>query len=796
MKLKEFGLVVLLFLLLTAIFSYKIFQGYIPLPTDLIVGAYHPWYGHHYNGYPLGVPVKNPKLSDAVSIFYPLKALAVDNIKSGELPLWNPYMFAGYPLFANVQLGLLFPTMIFYLMFPTTIGWTLQTLSQPFLAGIFMYLLLRHLKLNPLSSIFGGIAYGFGGFTILWMQWNTQATTSMMLPVLILLEDKYFQTRNIKWGILFSLFLCFQIFAGYLPVLPPTFMCLGIWYLFRPQNYFKDLSLGLFFVLGIALSAIFTIPVAELILNSQRGVETLGSQNPFTNPGNFLTLLAPDFFGNDATGNFWGIGDHMDSTLYVGITALLFAIIGIKEFFGKREIKFAVTILALAIFFSIENPISTFLYNLGVWGGTSITMNRINFVMNFAIALLSAYGISTLKNADFKLSIKPAIWTLAAIVGIFTGIFLSRYHLNNWLFLVKGDLVGDFNNMFAHMSISIKNLILPTAISFALLAVFLFFKFFKKLQRFAPILFILILTAELFRFGWKFNVFSEPEFAYPATNLTNYLQNFPNDRIVAEADILPANMWVPFKISSIAGYDGLYPLTMAKLLAVANSDDINAAPQPRWGTINKFNSGVLDASNTRFILATKLKEGVLSPEGKVNYLLQTPNLKEVYSDNFVAVLENQDRLPRAYLADKVIKASDSGMLAAIVDKSFPLENTAITESFEFNNPDATAGGIVDYQQITNSHVQIRTQTEKDTYLVVLDGFYPGWKAFVDNRETTIHRTNYAFNGIMLPAGDHTVNFRYQPDSILYGSLISSAALLMITTFLFTSSILKKNKQRS
>jgi len=782
-KLREFGIACLLFLVLTAVFSYKVFLGYIPLPTDLIVGAYHPWYGREYAGYPLGVPVKNPKLSDAVSIFYPLKELAVDYIRSGQLPLWNPHMFAGYPLFANVQIGLLFPTMIFYLIFPMPIGWTMQTLSQPFLAGIFMFLLLRHLRLPSLPSIFGGIVYGFGGYTILWMQWNTQATTSMLLPALILLEDKYLISRQIKWGVLFSIFICIQIFAGYLPVLPPTFMCLGIWYLFRTQNFIKDISIGLYFILGIAMSAVFALPVAELVINSQRGVETLGSQNPFTHPGNFLTLLAPDFFGNDATGNFWGTGDHMDATLYTGITTILFAVIGIKEFFKRREVMFALLVLVLAIFFSIENPVSTFFYEKGIWGGTSITMNRINFVINFALALLGAFGLSALKNSDYKFSLRPAFWILASVAGVIAGVFLSRFHLNEWLFLAKDGLLGDFNNMFAHISISLNNLILPTAISICLLGFFVVIRILRPLRKFAQIVFALILIGELFRFGWKFNTFSEPEFAYPATDLTRYLQSYPNDRFVAESDILPANMWVPFKISSIAGYDGLYPLRMAKLLAVANSDDPKAAPQPRWGTVNKFNSGVLDASNTRFILATKLKEGVLSPEGTVNYLLQTPNLKEVYSDNFVAVLENQSRLPRAYVTNRASIASESAILNALVDKTYPLETTALTEDFEFNNPVATISANLDYQQITNSHVQVKTRTDQDSYLVVLDGYYPGWKAFIDGAETKIYRTNYDFRGILLPAGDHTVDFLYQPSSILYGSVISGISALLAVVLL-------------
>ena len=791
MRLKELGIAALFFLILTSVFSYKIFLGYIPLPTDLIVGAYHPWYGRNFEGYPLGVPVKNPKLSDAVSIFYPLKELAVDYLKSGQLPLWNPHMFAGYPLFANVQLGLLFPTMIFYLFLPTSVGWALQTLSQPFLAGIFMYLLLRHLKLGSLPSVFGGVVYGFGGYTIMWMQWNTQATTSMLLPALILFEDKYLISRQIKWGVLFSIFICFQIFAGYLPVLPPTFMCLGIWYLLRTQNFFKDLSLGFYLVLGIALSAVFTLPVAELVANSQRGVETLGSQNPFTHPGNFLTLIAPDFFGNDATGNFWGIGDHMDATLYAGVTTLLFAIVGVKEFFKNRVVIFAVAVFGLAALFSLENPISTFFYQMGVWGGTSITMNRVNFVMNFALAIMGAFGLSALTAPTYKFDLRPAFWVAAAAGGIVVGLFITQYILNQGLTTAKEIQMVDYNEMFKHVKVALNNLILPTLIAGGLLGSFTVLKFVKPLRKFAPALFILVLIAELFRFGWKFNTFSEPEFAYPQTDLTNYLQQFPNERFVAEGDVLPANMWVPFKISSIAGYDGLYPLRMAKLLAVANSDDPDAAPQPRWGTVNKFNSGILDATNTRFVLATQLKEGILNPEGSVNYLLQTPDLKEVYSDKFIAVLENQQSLPRAFVVGEVRKASDSAMLAAMIDKTYPLDATALSEGIDFRNTEATVSVNIEYKQITNSHVQIKTRTDQDSYLVVLDGFYPGWKAFIDGSETMIHRTNYDFRGVLLPKGGHVVDFRYQPKSIVYGGIISGIAVLIVVGLLGIPALIRR-----
>ncbi len=785
MTLKEFGIASLFFLILTCIFFYKVFFGLIPLPTDLLPGAYFPWHDYDW-GYVAGVPVKNTKLSDAISLFYPLKTLAIDDIKKGEFPLWNPHMFAGYPLYASVQVGILFPTIIFYLFLPDTLGWTLQTMSTTFFASLFMYLFLRRLKLDTLPAVFGSIAYGFGGYTLLWLQWNTQATTSMMLPILLLFEDLYLETHKIKWGIFLSICFCFQIFAGYLPVIPPTLLCLGIWYLFKSQNYLKDLKLAFFFILGVSLSAVFTLPVAELTVSSQRTLETLGSQNPFTASQNFLTLIAPDFFGSDATGNFWGIGDHIDATLYTGIVSLLLSIIGIKEYLHKKEVLFALIILAITIFVSIQNPISEFLYKAGVWGGATITMNRLNFLINFGLALLASFGIQALKKPNFKFNLSPVLWIMSSAVGIISGLLITKYLLNKWLFLMTDSVLYDSNVALVNTGVALKNLILPSAIIAGLLLVFIIIKWIKQTRKFAPFIFILVLIFELFRFGLKFNDFAPLRFLYPKTALTDYLQKFPNDRFVAEPNVVPANMWVPYGLSTIEGYDGIYPLRMAKLLAVANSDDVKAAPQPRWGILNNFNSRLLANTNTRFMLALKLEKGLPSSSGTVNYLLQTPNYKEVLSDHSVAVLENKDSLPRAFVVNQVVKSSDEQALTNLVHNNFPIRWVAFSDDLDFkSSTPAPINSTLNYKQITNSHISIDTNSDQNGYLVVLDSFYPGWKAFVDGVETKIHRTNYDFRGIMLPQGNHKVEFIYRPNSLLIGAIVSTISIIIILLCLFT-----------
>jgi uncharacterized membrane protein YfhO len=53
-------------------------------------------------------------------------------------------------------------------------------------------------------------------------------------------------------------------------------------------------------------------------------------------------------------------------------------------------------------------------------------------------------------------------------------------------------------------------------------------------------------------------------------------------------------------------------------------------------------------------------------------------------------------------------------------------------------------------------------------LVLSDTYYPGWKAFVDGKETKIYRADYAFRAIPLNAGTHRVEFTYDPISFKLG----------------------------
>jgi hypothetical protein len=74
------------------------------------------------------------------------------------------------------------------------------------------------------------------------------------------------------------------------------------------------------------------------------------------------------------------------------------------------------------------------------------------------------------------------------------------------------------------------------------------------------------------------------------------------------------------------------------------------------------------------------------------------------------------------------------------------------------------------------------------YLVIDDGWFPGWTATVDGRETPVLRADYLLRAVRLPPGRHLVRLVYAPLTYLLGATITLATALALLVVAITASI--------
>jgi uncharacterized membrane protein YfhO len=82
-------------------------------------------------------------------------------------------------------------------------------------------------------------------------------------------------------------------------------------------------------------------------------------------------------------------------------------------------------------------------------------------------------------------------------------------------------------------------------------------------------------------------------------------------------------------------------------------------------------------------------------------------------------------------------------------------------------------------------VRVRAVADRPAWLVLTDTWYPGWTARVDGREARLWRANHAFRAVRLSAGEHLVEFHYEPAWLALGLAMSGAGLAGVALLLAT-----------
>jgi len=168
----------------------------------------------------------------------------------------------------------------------------------------------------------------------------------------------------------------------------------------------------------------------------------------------------------------------------------------------------------------------------------------------------------------------------------------------------------------------------------------------------------------------------------------------------------------------------------------------------------------------------------------------TPRWRRLARLGDVAVYENARAMPRAWLASDALALGDEQMLNVIRTGKLPdgaewnpLRTALVEAPVDFKQA-AAVGDASARAEVTGreaNRVEVRTASVAPSILVLSENHFPVWRAYVDGHAAETLRVDYNLRGVVLVAGEHTVEFVYRPKSVLIGfavSLLTLAALLV------------------
>ncbi|MDH4208347.1 MAG: hypothetical protein OEV76_05695, partial [Anaerolineae bacterium] len=153
---------------------------------------------------------------DVFTYFYPYKAYVAQAIRSGSVPLWNPYLFMGAPLLANIQSAVLYPLSLplYWLSAPRMVS--VSIVAHLALAAVFSYGYARRvLGFGPWPALVSAIALAFSGFLGAQAGHVNQLNVLAWLPLLFWLFFLSLTTLRPAYALLASIVVAVQFLGGH-----------------------------------------------------------------------------------------------------------------------------------------------------------------------------------------------------------------------------------------------------------------------------------------------------------------------------------------------------------------------------------------------------------------------------------------------------------------------------------------------------------------------------------------------------------------------------------------------------
>jgi hypothetical protein len=750
---------------------------------------------------------------------------------TGREPLWTNSMFSGMPAY---QISTNYSSnLVGYLDNILTLGLP-RPANLVFLYFIGFFFLLVVMKVDPLLAIAGAIGFAFSSFfmIIIDVGHNSQAHAIGYIAPVLAGFILTFRKKYVLGGLLSAVFLSLELKANhpqityYLVLIAVLFGISELIQAIRSKTFKSYLiSIGIIFIaVGFALATNITSLWAtyeygaytirgKSELTTNKGNRTSGLDKDYATQwsygvGETMTLLIPNFYGGtdqklDLNSNtakalrannvpeenvrqfvdqplpmYWGSQPFTSGPVYVGAIIFFLFILGLL--IVKGPLKWwllAATILSICLAWGHNFMTLTdffFSYVPGYNKFRSVTM--ILVIAEFAMPMLGLLALKEFFDAkqDTK-KLKKKLFIATGIVGgialifaLLPGMFLDftgpedaarakQSGLPDWLMQGIRDDRQSLLQMDAWRSL----------IFILLTGLVMYLSLFNKIRKqYAYLIIAALVLIDMYPIAKRY--LNDESFKPSSEMATPYQPTSADEQILKDKspDYRVLNLSVntfndastSYFHKSIGGYHGAKLRRYQELIDDGIQKDIETFAR----SMNTDNTGILNMLNTKYLI--------------------TPD-----NNHQPAVFPNPKAFGNAWFVKNFDLVDNADAELSSLHKFNPRETAIINKKFADDlkgfTPRRDTSDVIQLEQYAPNDLQYSYKSKNDGLAVFSEIYYPkGWNAYVDGKLVSHFQTDYVLRAMILPGGEHKVEFKFEPKVYRVGekiSLISSIFLILV-----------------
>jgi hypothetical protein len=770
--------------------------------------------------------------------------------KYGYTPLWSNSMFGGMPAYQTTGVG----------GFEYSVGWINQLLTlglaEPislfFLASICFYFLAQVLGFNTIISIIGALGYSYATYNpiIVSVGHITKMHSIAYLPLFIASLLVLYQKKYLLGGILTSVATVLLIQGNhiqidYYGVLIAIFMSvyfLIIWIKNKEYTHIlKTLGIGLTAgIIGLAVNAPLLLSTYEYGKESIRGGSKLITKDSKTTSTGLnkdyalsysmyksepLVLMFPNIYGGGSDPNavdpanskaietlqqmqpqvaqqlqsflsfYWGGIGFTAGPPYVGVIICFFALLGFSVKENKHKWWIAATII-LSFLLSAGSYLESFnvfiLNNIPFYNKFRAP-SMIMVIPTLLLGIMALYGMAEITTETSLKNITKKYKLSFILVGIILLSVLSIYFTSDF----KSDGERNLIEQIAKIPDANQRAVFETPARDLVNAIATDRKGMIEGDVVKFFIYLLLIFALVFLAIKK------------VINQTILLIGFG---VLSMIDLFQVNLKYLKSDSFIEATENENAFALSPIdIALKKDTTQYRVLDMRGGINNAFNGGAIVAYNHKTVggyHAAKLsiyQDLIENQWYKFPNCMPTMNMlntKYVISGNLENdTIPNKDALGNVWFVKGIQFEQGPAEVMQRLDNFNP-KDTAIIEQKDkiesLNNLESDENASIALVNNKNDEINYTSSSTKKQFAVFSEIYYNlGWKAYIDNVETPIVKTNYVLRGLVVPAGNHAIRFEFKPTTIKNSIIASTFASILLWLGIVAMIVMAyRNKQKS